>query len=193
MLNLLDGLARNGDIVAGSGETKFTPSRLQIDEWLVYDHPAKTCRWYYLTPQGGERWARFSKANWDRYHSFEWDWHVEDLLEVAATTPEAAERVYRYVPVWNELHVLPETLNRSTLCPWAATYWKTLPVGYSVRFRCDYLEEMFKDLDDIPAYFFGNLSEAGMREAYTRVRREFEYFHHWYLQHPERPSARRSV
>ena len=39
MLNLLDGLTRNGDIVAGDGDKKFTPSRKQIDEWLVYDHP----------------------------------------------------------------------------------------------------------------------------------------------------------
>jgi hypothetical protein len=190
MLNLLDGLARNGDIVAGEDfQTRFTPSRKQIDEWLIYGDPRKFRRWYYLTPQGGERWERFSNADWERYHSFEWDCNAEDVLEVAATSPEGAERAYRYVAPWNELRVFPETLEHHTLRPWAATYWKTLPVGYSARFRCHY----FEDEDAMKAHFFGGMSETDIQDAQARVRREYDHFSNWYTAHPQTPSSRRSV
>jgi len=176
MLNLLDRLARDGDIVAtddgdivatDDGDSEFIPDRQQIESWLVYDHPGETKRWYHLTPQGGERWERFSCADWDRYHSFEWNWEEENVLEIAATTRENSERAFRYVVPWNSLRVFPESVGRPIRHPWSATYWKTLEVGYAVRFKCEYVSEV----DD----------------SHPLVRVDYDYFDEWYAKHPDTP------
>jgi len=184
-LDLLDRLARDGDIVASDdSDTEFTPSRQQVDSWLVYAHPRDAKHWYRLTPQGGARWERFARADWDRFHSFEWDWEEDDVLEVGATTPEMAERVYRYVVPWNGLRVFPETVERRVARPWTPLYWKTLPVGYCGRLKCRYSEED----DEMSGHPILGMSAEEMRQ--TPLFREYEYFQDWYARHPDTPRTR---
>lgn len=185
LLDLLDRLARDGDIVASDGgDACFRPTREQIDSWLVFDKPTANRWWcYFLTPQGGERWERFARADWDRFHSFEWDWDDEAGLEIAATTPEIAERAFQYAVRRNRLRVFPGTVSRHTLRPWTPTYWKTLAAGHAVRLRCEeigsYEEEM--------AHFYAGMSEAELEETGQRLQRESQFFRNWYTRHPDTP------
>jgi hypothetical protein len=91
---------------------------------------------YGLTEKGGARWEIEARADWSRY--------VQDSVIQERCKPRVREivcvdrdRFETYVT--RGLAEMGETTSgsdtRDVLTPWAATYWKTLPVGYRLRCR----------------------------------------------------------
>jgi hypothetical protein len=179
MTDLLTGLLAEGDIVVSVGEEEVqNPTRAQIHDWLSWRRPQTHDPYCSLTTQGGERWAKFSNADWTRHHTYEWDWDFDDYLEIGALTSAIADRAFGYVPDWNELRVFPETITRREQARWNATYWKVFPIGHVIRFKTEYLSRpatcevsLIRDFRD--------------RQVYA----EYEHFSKWYECHPDTPRA----
>ena len=106
---------------------------------------------YCLTKQGGCRWEAAAKPDWGLYVSC-WvstedlprNRDVEDadatlfgLARVTASSRVVAQRYMAFLEQRN-LKIDRSSINTSWLCPWRATYWKTLPKGNEHRF---YLHE----------------------------------------------------
>ena len=135
MAKIMEGLFQRGDLlVIPPSEERFDltqgfiPSRAQIEAALS----ERLNLFYFLTPQGGQRWESVSNPKWEQY--FSW---VEGYLTCASR--EMAEKILairHLLPYGNSrYHVIPETAMWETLTPWQATYWKTLPVGYQVNYQ----------------------------------------------------------
>ncbi len=102
---------------------------------------------YCMTRQGGCRWEAAAKPNWGLYVSC---WvssedlarsrAVEDadatffgLARVTASSTAVAQRYMDFLEERN-LKIDRSSIKTSLLCPWRATYWKTLPKGNEHRF-----------------------------------------------------------
>ena len=98
VLDLLERLqAANAIVVLDEDDQPIVLSRDEFNREIERrrDDPQAFARRYALTPSGGARWETFAEADWDRYHSYEWDPDGDDeidLLEIAATTPQAAQQ-----------------------------------------------------------------------------------------------------
>ena len=190
LLDIFEKLALTGDIfIRDSNWDAINLSRSELNVEFETRRPHSERTYYGLTPQGGMRWEQFSKADWSRYHSWEWDDEGEGVLEIAALTSETAERASRYVGPFNELRIFVETLERRTLQPWMATYWKSFEVGHAVRFKCEYFDE--DEIDQAWHHYFPGLTDAQMRQAYACVHQDYEYFSGWYTKHPDTPPMER--
>jgi hypothetical protein len=87
---------------------------------------------YFLTPEGGAAWERLTRPDWSRYFVTALS-RQETWIEAASL--EAAEGEFRWEAT-DPSHVpVPGSEIRTVMRPWAATYWKTLPIGYKVHFR----------------------------------------------------------
>jgi hypothetical protein len=102
----------------------------------------ENCLYYRLTRRGAELWESLSNPHWGRYLT------CCDTLYPSATTRlvEIASQNRQLITSYAELVFLrSETIvagseRRGLLRPWKATYWKWLPFGYRLRFRCRYVE-----------------------------------------------------
>ena len=93
---------------------------------------------YGLTPRGGELWERYARPDWSRY-SDSTVGYQPDVGVIEAISLEAAEAVYqRHERGDDEYEPLAESKQGEVLVPWQATYWKTLPTGYRLRYEWMY-------------------------------------------------------
>jgi hypothetical protein len=93
---------------------------------------------YYLTPKGASRWESLTNPDWNRYVSISYMFPEsgKDILEVICSDRQFIET---YLTI--ECYIAPVVHVEGTeisdvLEPWSATYWKTLPRGYRLRFQC---------------------------------------------------------
>ena len=129
-----------GDLVATQVTKRrrgrpFVPTREEIDAALCDSLDIE----YGLTAQGGERWERMSQ--------FDWDYHLGGFSDTGVESTKA-EMIDVYL-AWTRSSV-PGSEKQSTLRPWKATYWKSLPEGIRVRYqqktRDNAAFEPFRDL-----------------------------------------------
>jgi hypothetical protein len=79
---------------------------------------------YGLTPQGGARWEAMAQFDWN-YHLGEWfddgfEGPSQEMIEVYLASTNCA---------------LAGSEEWSTVRPWKATYWKSIPEGVRVRYQ----------------------------------------------------------
>lgn len=138
--DVLHGLFQKGDLLAiTSSDTPlykledflnrgFIPSKSEIESAIHQ----RINLFYFLTTQGGERWESFSQPNWDLY----WTGYNGFLGCADRKLLEAYLALYHLIDHGNtRAYIIPGTESWEILTPWQATYWKTLPIGYEVRYE----------------------------------------------------------
>jgi hypothetical protein len=151
----------------GPSEVPFIPSLRDLEEEL--DTPKSTNQEYLaygLSPLGGAQWEILSSPRWDRFISTS---YATDPYE-AEIIAQDRQLVQRYFEVQHYTSssvgvVIPESMQWDTLHPWQATYWKTLPYAYRLRF---FYHPYPEDLE-VPAISTWAWEQLGeMREWYQR-------------------------
>ncbi|WP_019500749.1 hypothetical protein [Pseudanabaena sp. PCC 6802] len=133
-------LAASSEDFDNSGQIKggFMPSLLEITAALREEVNLG----YYLTAQGGNQWETVSNPQWEQY--FSWPLGIEPVNEgeIVCGSREVGENLISMIhllsPGNSRLEVIPGTVMWETLTPWEATYWKTLPIGYRIRYQFTY-------------------------------------------------------
>jgi hypothetical protein len=109
--------------------TDFVPTRSDIVDALE----RRILLRYGVTPHGGAQWESLSNPNWDLFVDF---WCNLEEGAIEATTIQLIDRYLQtQLPSYDRL-LVPGSEVRSILEPWDATYWKRLPHGYSLHFKC---------------------------------------------------------
>lgn len=134
-------------------EIPFIPSRRDLEEELnAPESNRQTYLSYGLSPLGGARWETLSSPRWDRFISASYG---ADPYE-AEIIAQDRQLVQRYFELQRFISssvgtIMPESLQWDTLQPWEATYWKTLPKAYRIRFYYDpYVEDA--EVHSIPTW-----------------------------------------
>ena len=118
LIKTLSAMFRCGDLVCRRAyrTRAFVPTIAEIDAALC----GALDLTYWLTPQGGARWERMAR--------FDWNCHISGCeFEHEALRREAIE-VYLHSFANSKGKPVPEPRYR-TIRPWKATYWKILPQG----------------------------------------------------------------
>lgn len=112
----------------------FVPTLLGIEEALDRtDRPEEPSTTYGLTAQGGAIWETIAKPDWLRFYDESSDMRSGEII---AGSKETLRREIELLTHWGfSQRLKPETVKTTTVCPWKATYWKTLPTGHRTRFR----------------------------------------------------------
>jgi hypothetical protein len=151
LLRTLCSLFERGDLIASRvvGE-EHVPTAEQVDAAL-FPPPVDRYDWfsrpdaplrYGLTAAGAARWERMAQPDWDRYcwrevHAPEVavaeELCEEDAVVVAGSLQRLEEVLAHGRELWG-MEVPADGVERDTLVPWEATYWKTLPAGHRARF-----------------------------------------------------------
>ena len=140
LINTLQKLYSEGLIFAGQrGENgdKFTFTKEQL-EAAFKEKLSKDCHYYGLTKKGGQYWEAFASPNWDYYieEGFEPLEEVNyELGELICSVKSNLDNFFKSLCYYN-YDVEKESIQWDILEPWEATYWKELPMGYRVRFKC---------------------------------------------------------
>lgn len=87
---------------------------------------------YYLSFQGGARWESLCYPNWNRY--YKWSFSLARESEITCADREFLEELLRS-SYWSGKIPIAETEVWQEIEPWQATYWKTLPKAYRVRYQ----------------------------------------------------------
>jgi hypothetical protein len=123
-----DCLFQRGDLAATRG---FTPSHEQIVAALNEQIPLS----YFLTVQGGERWEAYSKPDWSKYFSGVMNLDTQEA-ELEGATKNVIDKYLEVKCFLSNIYwCISGTEIWETLTPYHATYWKSLPVGYRVRYQ----------------------------------------------------------
>jgi hypothetical protein len=88
---------------------------------------------YGLSQAGAARWEQMAKPDWVRY--FEDGWPEEDTCEVVAGSQSRLDELLGSTRELWDVEPVEGEIEREIISPWEATYWKTLPTVYRVRFR----------------------------------------------------------
>ncbi|GMU09689.1 hypothetical protein ASNO1_59430 [Corallococcus caeni] len=88
--------------------------------------------WYTLTPEGGALWESLTRPDWSRYCKGEWG-KEQTCLKAGSHERLEAELTWQATDPWSERVSGSEVW--TVVRPWEATYWKTLPEGFEVRYR----------------------------------------------------------
>lgn len=89
-------------------------------------------RYYEVTAAGGSAWEAVSSPDWRRYSTI----GGSEEVTIAAGDQAVVEQLLACYPgIRESAHVIPESITWAVETPWRATYWKTLPTGWVVRFR----------------------------------------------------------
>ena len=114
----------------------FIPSRRDLEKELnTAESYSQTYLSYGLSPLGGVQWETLSSPRWDQFISASYGVDPYDA-EIIAQDHQLVQRYFelqRQVPS-SVGSIIPDSLQWDTLRPWEATYWKTLPKGYRLRF-----------------------------------------------------------
>jgi hypothetical protein len=139
-------LIRQGDLIVQREANSelvgdpFNPTLLELSDALS----GRSILAYRLSAQGGSRWEAAVQPRWNLFVDT-WVSYDPDEGEIAAGDRgliEAYRDAWPYIGGNDEIIVGTETWE--TLRPWQATYWKTLPHGYRVRFRVKRIEPVMK-------------------------------------------------
>ncbi|NJK66885.1 MAG: hypothetical protein HC941_10350 [Microcoleus sp. SU_5_3] len=134
--DVLHGLFLKGDLLAITSSDLdeygvnrgFIPSKSEI-ELAIHQ---KINLFYFLTIQGGEKWESFSQPNWSLY----WTGYGNFLGSADRKLLETYLALYHLIDHGNtRACIIPGTELWEILTPWQPTYWKTLPIGYQVRYE----------------------------------------------------------
>lgn len=130
--DILAEVYRNATLVSGA---VMTLSEIQANL------DGKLSAHYYLTPQGGERWATLASANWHQYyiyccHDYKLDTLAQYECEIISVDRQLIEQLFiLHCYLFNDEIYIPGTEVLDRIEPWQATYWKTLPGAYRIRFQ----------------------------------------------------------
>ncbi len=135
-------LFEKGDILAQYSTEKILVKDVSLNKSQIQAHlDGKLDAWYYVTPQGGAKWEAVTHANWNRYYQWR-DLPHDNSQTPELTTSEIISPDRRLIDYFlqNANHsegeiVVPGTEIASELEPWQATYWKTLPFAYKLRYQ----------------------------------------------------------
>ena len=151
LIKTLDALFQRGLVEFSRGmesEELLTPSCADITAMLSEpppDNPASTsCS---LTQLGGQLWEAFALPDWSKFiiGGTYLPPEVEDGWCDSYAEGTDRNRLQRYI---DGLHHVGTIVDTETVIwkkeePWEATYWKTLPEGYSVTFKSKEILEGF--------------------------------------------------
>jgi len=110
---------------------------IELDR-IVHNRSAQSI-YLGLTGQGGEAWADLRHARWEDYVQFDaisrdGDADEEKRVEINSRNKGKLAIISDNLDYMG--YRLIGNVEWSTVSPWEATYWKTLPWAYSVKFRC---------------------------------------------------------
>lgn len=117
-------------------EIPFIPSRRDLEEELnAPGSNRQTYLSYGLSPLGGAQWEMLSSPRWDRFISASYgvDPYEAEIIAKDRLLVQHYFELQHYISS-SVGAILPESLEWDTLQPWEATYWKTLPKAYRLRF-----------------------------------------------------------
>jgi hypothetical protein len=144
LVNTLEKLFSDGLIVAhrfDHWDDCFVLSSKNIEIALDERQNNKE-HFYRLTAKGGDYWEAFASPNWNFYISAGYElpedndiWHGE----LICTTKEHLEKYFQSLCA-HDYEVDVKSIQLDVLEPWAATYWKELPIGHRIRFKCKDME-----------------------------------------------------
>jgi len=113
---------------------------------------------YGLSPKGGERWEVIARPSWYRFVEGAFnnlrkraDLLVGELRGVKRTVVKQYMSGLQYIG----FKIVGESQRWHHLEPFRVTYWKSLPKGWRVRFRCSYSLEGDWRFENVPAWFWG--------------------------------------
>lgn len=147
LLSLLDEMFQQGDLIGRYNKGDYyeysTPTKQEIKQAINVRSLQDSLFYYGLTEQGGLKWERLAKANWDKYiyesfgeyhpsgpHTMPLDGEIISSSKTATANKLAMTKHFQQ-PFYR---ILPETEVWDTIEPWHATYWKILPIGHRVSF-----------------------------------------------------------
>ena len=142
LLSMLDEdmiiLKRRGEVVNFSSKDDMlhyldaTYDMSNYADWVYYE----------LSSKGGAVWEQFASPEWDRFiHSDYVEYnpdHIKIKQKIVLTCGNKGwlEHYFRSLQ-YHEYEVLAESIKQSTVEPWQATYWKTLPKGHRIEFTAE--------------------------------------------------------
>ncbi|NOJ95160.1 hypothetical protein HMI51_19750 [Corallococcus coralloides] len=88
--------------------------------------------WYGLTPEGGAAWESLTRPDWNRYSTSS---RRRREVCIQAGSREVAEAEFAWQSMEPSQVLVPGSEVWTVMRPWPATYWKTLPMGFQVRYR----------------------------------------------------------
>ena len=93
---------------------------------------------YGLTQKGGQYWEAFASPNWNYYIDVGFqpieNYHYE-FGELICLRKDHLKKYFKSL-CFHEYDVDEKSIQWDILKPWKATYWKELPKGHRIRFRC---------------------------------------------------------
>jgi hypothetical protein len=117
-------------------------------ETALNERQNKKAHYYRLTSKGGECWEAFASPNWDYYVSAGYELPEDNAIwhgELICTNKGHLEEYFRSLRT-HDYEVVAASIKRDVLKPWDATYWKKLPIGNRIRFKCKDKENI-KDIN----------------------------------------------
>jgi hypothetical protein len=144
---------------------------------------------YWLTEQGGDRWAAHTHADWDRYYEYEFrDFRQgeEQILDgepvgrMSVRTAHRARLDFLIHTLWrwwphHECH--GDRIEISEVAPWQATYWKTLPRAYQAELSTLYIDPNVRDAPQRVLDLVRGMSKEQIAEWAKREQREIWHWH----------------
>ncbi|WP_155968903.1 hypothetical protein [Kamptonema formosum] len=171
-------LFQKGDILAEvyRDGTKFSDVAMTLEE-IQATLDGKLQPYYYLSAEGGSRWEAVFSPNWNRYYKYVCrDYRSGKIPEYECEILSADRQLIKKLLsvstyIWSEVPI-PGTEVWDVLEPWQATYWKTLPRAYRVRYKA---RQNNRGTNTSPK------EEAAMRQAYEW----FSEIQKWYAEPAE--------
>ncbi|MBC8163490.1 MAG: hypothetical protein H7Z42_19955 [Roseiflexaceae bacterium] len=108
-------------------QTPLFPSMLEIRSALR----GETMMHYVVTPEGGKQWEALSPPEWQKYSVT----GGTPMCIVAGDKAILEELLLLESYIAPSYEIVSESVRKSTIKPWRATYWKTVAVGYSACFE----------------------------------------------------------
>ena len=175
-LTAVHSLFQNGDILAQvyRGGTKVSDAVMTEAE-IGANLDGKLQAYYYLTPQGGTRWEAMAHPNWNQYYKYICkDYRPDEIpeyeIEIASFSRQLIEKLLSVSSYVLSEVPIPGTEIWDRIEPWQATYWKTLPKAYRVRYQAR--QNNFIDVNTSPEW------DAAMSQAYEW----FSEIQQWYTE-----------
>lgn len=135
------GLIHRGliEVMKEAGGAPVLLSDSELDATLRHSSGGRCDLAYGLTEEGGHQWELFAMPDWQSFIDTTFFRPVVGNVGDAAFVCADRHRLERYFRLANEAltNVDSSTARWDGVQPWQATYWKTLPTGYRVRFRCN--------------------------------------------------------
>jgi hypothetical protein len=153
LVNTMHKLFLEGLIIAHRGDDwneRYILGPEQIDAALGERHALNEIQkrqYYGLTEKGGEYWEAFASPNWNHYIDCGFELPEDDneniwAGEIICMTKTYLENYFESLNYY-QYDIETNTVQWDFLEPWKATYWKELPTGHRVRFRCKDKENRF--------------------------------------------------